>query len=132
MKLNDALNCLAALSALDGRRRVVKDGGEEKIVFEPYTFTGATRMAIARNIASLQAEQKSYEEARNGLIKQMSGGGDTVPSDKVTEFTQEVEKLLYSDSISLKSISESDLNLTVNPIPSSVIAALLPIIEDQG
>jgi hypothetical protein len=132
MKLTDALNCFAALSALDGRQKIVKDGGEEKVVVEPYTFTGATRMAIARNMSALAAEQKSYNEARIGLIKQFSNGADQVPADKMGEFTEEVQKLLEADcpDIKIKKLTEADLNFAVNPLAPSVIAGLLPMLED--
>lgn len=132
MKMREAIALLPALTSLDGRQRVVLDGGVEKIVTEPYRFSANTRMAIARNVAALQAEQVSFNAARNGIIMQMSGGAGKVPDDKVPAFQAELLSLMEADcdGVSMRKISEADLNLAENPIPPSVLAELMPILAD--
>ncbi len=131
MKLNEALNCLQALNALDGRPRVIKDGGQERIVVEPYVFSAATRMAIARNIAALSSEEQAFVSARTNLIRQFGNTDGEVPGEKRKELEGEIKSLLESDAdVKLVFLCEADLQIGVNPIPSSILAALLPVITD--
>lgn len=134
MKLNEALNCLAALNALDGHQKIVKDGGVEKPVFVAYKFSVNVRMTIARNMAKLNAEQKAYQEARNGFIRELSGGGEKVPEDKLPEFRKYDAAILEGECEDLKltKLTMEDLNLGTNEeLPNSVVAALLPLLDDE-
>jgi SUMO ligase MMS21 Smc5/6 complex component len=114
---------------LDGRSKVVKEGSEEKIVVEPYVFSAQTRMALARNFAALQVEQQIYANARVGLAKQFADGKPEVPQERLADFQAELSKLLSDEcGASLVVLTEVDLNLATNPLPPTVIAALLPLL----
>lgn len=133
MKLREALNCLAGFSSLDGYQKIVKDGGVEKPVFVAFKFSVNTRMAIARNMAKLAVEQKAYQEARNGFIRELSGGGEQVPPEKIAEFLKYDAALLDGEceSLTLTKLTMDDLNLAVNEdLPNSVVSALIPILEE--
>ncbi len=131
MKLNEALNCLQSLNALDGRPRVVRDGGQERVVIEPYTLSAPTRMAIARNIASLSAEEQAFNAARQSLIRQFCNADGEIPVEQRKDFESEIKSMLESETeAKLVLLSEADLQIGVNPIPPSVLASLLPVIGE--
>jgi hypothetical protein len=129
MKIREILTAAAALNALDGYTKVVKDGGLDKAVTVPYEFTANVRFSIAKNIAALGPVLRTFESSRKALIKQFSDGGNEVPADAMAAFSEAPSELLDRDEeVSSAELSQADLNLERNPIPPSVIAGLMPLL----
>lgn len=128
LTLQQAIDVRAALLALDNYQAQDKDG---RAIALPYKFSGPTRMAIARNLARANEAYQALQTANNALVAQFSGGAQQVPADKMSAYTTEINKVLQgpADVGAMVKISEADLDLATNPIPGSVLAALVPILE---
>lgn len=120
----------AALQAFDGYKKIVTDtNGAEKQVDATYALTPAVRWAIAKNLAALDPSQKSLNIARNAIVKNLSNGEMSVPKDKMGEFSEALNQILdREETIEYEGFSYEDLKPETNPIPPSVIAALIPIL----
>lgn len=130
MKMSEVLNLLVALRELDGYTKIVMEGGRETSVQASYVFTAATRFTLAKNIAKLQPLAKAYQDAFNAKVKEISGGESKVPKEKEAQFLEELRPLQeQEEEVELTKITEADMKLEVNPIPGSVLANLLPIIQ---
>lgn len=125
-----ALECLDALSALDGTPKLITDGGKETVVTMPMAFTPNVRIAIARNICALRAEKVNFETRRSEIARQLANGGERVAPENMGEYAEAINGLSREKTaeLSVTRLSESDLNLSQNPIPPSVLANLLPIL----
>lgn len=132
LTLKQILDASSAVKALDVYERVVREGGTERVVREPYRFGGATRMTLARTQAALQAHSDAFDKAHNALIRELANGQDHIPADAAGSkqmFVEEIGKLLASEHpIEIAQLSEADLKLDDNPIPPSVLTALLPLL----
>lgn len=114
-----------------------QEGG--KTIAVPFRFNGNVLMAMASNIALSDQVRKNYQEAYNGLIRQISGGKDRVPEEKMGEFNAQIEKAAGApSSVRFERIKESDLCLAsppkppcqvTNAIPPAILAAILPIVD---
>src|SRR4051812_33830461 len=68
----DALNMLAALRNLDGHTIVVKQNGQDTTLVQPWDFgSGSLRLKIARNVSALTAVEKSVEDTRQAIVKEI-------------------------------------------------------------
>lgn len=120
----DALNLHAALLALDGAKDA--DGN-----VQPYKLSGRVRYAVARNLAALKEPVEAYERARVGLVKEFASGGNQVPEDRVPDFLTQIATIQQQPvDVALHQFDEPGLYLDDNAIPSSVLVALLPLIEE--
>lgn len=101
---------------------------------EPYKLAGTVRMAMARNIAKLGEVVGAYQKARNGLIyEHAAAGGNTVAADRLADYERAHADLLESThEIEVIRLSEANLQLDVNEIPVSVLAALIPVMREVG
>lgn len=135
MKLTNIalIECLGALSALDGTPKVIVDGGRETVVTVPMTFTPNVRIAIARNIGALRAEHEKFDKNRAELVRQLSDNSGQVAVDRRGEYVTAFTALSHqeTDEIAITRLTEADLNLGVNPVPPTVLAALLTLIDGQ-
>lgn len=138
MKLTNeqAINLFSALNGLDGYDRVVNGSGTEQVVREIYRFGGTVRLAVAKNINALKPTVDAFTEARNSLIKEISNGAghfNTVTNPEMATKLLIEEKIIMeaeTDNINLVTISVADLRLDENPIPSSRLAFLSPILQE--
>ena len=132
MKTTDILALRAALGELDGYLRIVKDGERERIVREPYKLGAGLRLAIAKNIARTKEPVEAYVTARNAIIRELANGDSTVTGVKeMGELQQRDEELLKAEhDVELIQFKVAELNLDANPIPASVIMAIMPALED--
>lgn len=131
LPLTTILNIHGALSQLDGYERVIDDGGKPRIIKEPYRF-GEAVFALAKLRRVVREHVQDYTEARDNLIREISGGVqiDEENVDQLNRFTESTGKLLKREvDIELVKLTRAELNLTKNPIPPSVIDALLDVIE---
>lgn len=121
------------LSGLDGYARVVKDGEREQVVRMPYSFSGGTLLALAKNTDSLKPVVQQFDSARSRLLLQLSGGtgkltdGTSEHADYLVQLNAMLEK---EQTIDLVKIKDEELGLMPpksNPIPPSVLSQLSPI-----
>lgn len=129
LTVSEVLALSAALSQLDAYQtgKVDKDN---RAIIAPYKFSGTTLMTIAIDIEGAAVVVRSYQKSVNALIGRLSNGGVKVPDDKVGEFNKETTKMMDAPSgVLLARIKESELDLANNPIPASVLSAMLPIID---
>lgn len=126
-----------ALNALDGYTKVV-DG---KPIGAAYDFSGRTRLAIGTDITAVKGAFAKYREALAPDAK--ADGIITLPNDTYDTSRAKPDQLIHFSlkfnevasiptTIELTKIETQDLKLeepTSNPIPGSVLSALVPIIK---
>ncbi len=127
-----------AFSALDGYQKVVKVDREDKIVFVPYTLSGKTRYAIAKNKRILETKIGDFNKARDGLILEITGGVPMIKKEDTANIEKFVAKLnelseVEDDVDGLLQLTLAELGLELetdlNPFPSSVINGLTLLIK---
>lgn len=106
--------------------------------FSDFKFSGSVRMALARNIEVASGVQKNFNDRVTENRINIAGQGKDVPKDKLDTFNTENQKMLEAPAfVALAHIKLSDLCLDAvppscpskNEIPPSMLAALLPIID---
>jgi hypothetical protein len=106
--------------------------------FADFKFSGSVRMALARNIDVASGVQKNCNDRVTENRINIVGPGKDVPKDKLDTFNTENQKMLEAPAfVALAHIKLSDLCLDAvppscpskNEIPPSMLAALLPIID---
>ncbi len=142
LQIKQALTILAALKSLDSYEKQV--GNTSARV--PYSFNGKVRWNIAKNIGILERVDADTTKARDKIIQQASGGGNSIPSpdsvsedqrEKIqaqhTEFAKNLNELLNGEDeiAGLLKIKATDLNLDQNPIPPATLSILSPLIDDD-
>ena len=138
LKVRQILEIYAALQMLDGYEKPVGKGDEQKTIRVSYQFSGKTRKKIARNMTQLRIEVDEFSTASDALFRQLSGGKETLdPNDKkeasqIGEFNRQKIEMMNeeTDELKLKLFTDDEFDLDKNPIPGTVYAALLPLIED--
>jgi len=134
------------LAELNGRNRVIESEGKPADkVFEPFAFPTQTRVNIVRNIQILRPLQEAYQEARKGLVAELSpdGTGHAIDSDpklasrftkrhdELLETKQPVKGLLFIpwsalDTAKVPAVTTARLGILVNDLPKPDDADLLP------
>lgn len=137
LKLSNILNLSAALNALEGRDRVVRENNTDKVVREPYKIDSDALLAIVINMNTLDPLVRAYQRARNVLVREFADekGVVNAASPKGMEFSKKEEALLDADEdVKLRKIKVTALALDKNSIPPGVLAGLFPILkyEDTG
>ncbi len=127
-----------AFSNLDGYQKAVKVDGVDKIVFVPYTLSGKTRYAIAKNLRILSTKIADFNKARDGLIIEVSGGANFIKkedTDKIEKFVSLLNQLseVEDEVDGLLTLSLKELGLEeetdLNPFPATVINGLAQLIK---
>lgn len=138
LKINQIKTLHDAFSSLDGYQRAVKVDGAEKLIFQPYTLSGKTRYAIAKNLRILGSKITDFNKARDGLITEISGGQTFIKkedTEKIETFVTKVNELAeVEDEVDgLLSVTPAELGLELetdlNPFPSNVINGLTLLIK---
>lgn len=147
MRLSTLLSIHAALGALDGYDDVVKVADTQRIVRRPYVYASPkTSWLIAKMKRALKDHVEDYNEARDALIRSLSGGIEIATDDRemVSRFTvkvdelraQEVEvtmgRLKLSELLNVREERGPDgtVHVVSNPIPASVLEVLIDVIEE--
>lgn len=131
----EALSLLQALRTLDGRQVIVKQGTNESVVMQPWDFgSGTLRLRIARNITALAAVEKTVDEARQGVVKELLKTTTAIapgtPADD--SFRVQIGEILKEGAqVDLSRIKASELRLDKNEIPVTALSALTPILDDD-
>jgi hypothetical protein len=128
--VEQVISIFGGLSQLDSYEDICRDGAVEKQCKRPYKFGGGMRMTLSLNRAEAQKVVTAYQQARNALVAQYSGGGANVPDDKRLAF-QDDDRAMYERpaDVTLSKFRRDDLKLEENPIPVSVLSLILPLIE---
>jgi len=122
----DALQAVQALGKLD----TYKDGNET----HHYKFTGGALVNIAKNLRVLKTAAEDYDNARVKLVKQFTDGDAPLKEgdDKWPQFVTAVNGLLNEEvELDIMRIKLSSLKLDANPVPASVLSALMFLIEED-
>ena len=118
------------LSQLNSYTRIVKDGGQEKAVSQPYRFSVGVTVMIAQDVVALRPALQASTDAHDALVRQYANGGNAVPADKAADFVKDANELLKKPSgVSLPTMKLSDLQLDTNPIEPATLVLLDPILE---
>lgn len=135
LTVGQCVQALSGLLALDKYEKVIKDGAGEKTVTVQYKL-GVARFAVARAISVLRPVAEDVEKARLGLLAEVTGGKPVQPnSEQLARLNDEYAKVLSRPcSVEIPKLKLADLRPgdgpNDNPIPPSVLASLLPIIEE--
>lgn len=140
LKVIDALNMLAALRNLDGHTIVIKQNGQDTTIVQPWDFgSGSLRLKIARNVSALTAVEKSVEDTRQAIVKEImkSMPAGTANIQQNTPEWETLQKqfadvLAQPAAVDLVRIRASDLKLDKNEIPITTLVALTPILDDDA
>jgi hypothetical protein len=128
------MNRLAtALRALDGREAIAGKGDAARVVMLPFKL-GPLRHVIAKNLGVLRPHLEAFNEARNGVLREVSGGLRAIDGEKEPEkfarFSEQVDKMATEKaSVELETIPLPQLHLDVNEIPPDAIEALSELLE---
>ncbi|MBS0369058.1 MAG: hypothetical protein JSS57_07655 [Proteobacteria bacterium] len=120
-----------ALRALDGRETV--EAGVK--ITKPYRLTGGKiHYSIAHNLRKLERVGKDYAEAHNKLVAStFEGKPPAEQPEKMEQFQKDAQAIMQQPGINLSELRKihfDDLNTDENQQPSTVIAALLPILTN--
>jgi hypothetical protein len=139
-----ALSLLSALRNLDGHIVVIKQAGQDQTVMVPWEFgSGTLRLRIASNVTALVAVEKSVEDARQSIVKEvlskMPAAEDGKPRAAIPNGSPEFDvfQKQYADmmnapaQVTLARIKASELKLDKNEIPVTALSALVPILDDD-
>lgn len=96
-----------------------------------FKLDGPVRMVIAINIAATRPIVTGYTSVREAMIVQYAHGGAKIPDAEIGRFNADDRKTLQQSlELDFLHIKRSDLKLEENQIPPSVLALLLPILDD--
>lgn len=134
LKVIDIRNLHAGLSALDGFEKAIEKEGKTVSIREFYVFSAKTRWNISKNLRIVNQFVTTFNETRDGLIKQISGGAqiDDTNKEHFSKFLEGIKQIdNQEEEVSgLLKLSFEDLNLEKNQIPSTVLALLDKILVD--
>ncbi len=141
-----ALSLLSGLRTLDGHQVIVKQNGQDAVVLQPWEFgSGLLRLKIANDISLLAAVEKTADDVRVNIIKEIVKG---MPADKdgkppvgltpnTTEFDSfqrqytEVLNSPAQGTQDLARIKVSELKLDKNELSVTALSALSPILDQD-
>lgn len=141
ISVRDALTLASGLRNLDGRLQIIKQpGGGEGTVMVPWEFgSGSFRLRIANDLAIVAAVEKSSEEVRQAIVRELlkRTPGETglkVGTPEYDEFQKQFNQVLDSPAPGARDLSRikaSELKLDKNEIPVTVLQALKPILDQD-
>lgn len=138
LKIKELEPACKAFRKLDGYDRVITLDGKEVVIWVPYQLGGKTRYSISKNIRILAGRIEDFQKSKDGVIKEVTGGGNIIRRDeteKIDAFVKKVAALMEEeDEIEgLMQLTLADLKLDqdedINPIPSEVINGISSFIK---
>lgn len=134
LSVTQALQMLTALRGLDGRQVAVKNAGQDAVILQAWEFSnGLLRLAIAQNIAVLSVVEQNDEKIRTSIVREVfKGEAAKEGTPEMAEFVRQLNDARNAPVLGveqLKRIAAKDLKLERNEIPSSILAALVPILD---
>jgi hypothetical protein len=124
--IQETLALRGAFLALDGIDLQSQSNGQPVTVRQNFKFPAqGVRRKIVRNLRLLETEYKDFLAARDALIREVSGG-EQVQAAQLGEFNKRMAALLNETvDLNLEPLSEDELNLDENEIPSTTAALIL-------
>lgn len=147
LTVGDALSLLQALRNLDGHAVPTKQNGAETVVIVPWEFgSGTLRAKIATDIWVLSQVERAVDDARRAIVAEILA---KMPADKdgnrpvsippgtseFADFQRQLEAATRAPaalSTPLARIKVGELKLDRNEIPVTALAAMAPILDDDG
>lgn len=134
LTVEEIVGLYQALPQLDGYQKV--NPKDSSIAFVPYELDDTIRWDIIKNKKLLKTDAETYEERRKEIISELSPTlGDVAKEDssKLTDFNKRTRTLLARkvEIPGLLKFNKSGiLKDNKNPIPSSILELLMPIIDE--
>lgn len=130
LSIEQMIQINGGLAALDGYQKIIKDGERERVAQELYKLGGGLRLSIAKNKNKIEQILTAFQKARNDLVYQYGNGSASVPDDKAEAFSRDERPMLEMEhDIDISAIDVDQLKLDENPIPGTVLSALMPILK---
>lgn len=137
LTVNKALELAGALQAVNAgyQKHSLDKDGKDVAMQMPYVFSGLTLLSIARDEAAVDDAVAPAQKSAKALFDRLADPKTrTVPPEHQDEYTTQVNAIGdQTINFDFYKISTDDLKLGSdagqNPIPPSVLAALLPIIK---
>lgn len=127
LTVEQAKGVVTGLRQLSKYETVDKDG---KPATGYYKFSGTLRFTMALNIETGTKVEVALQAANVALVAELANGGPSVPDDKMVEYNKRIRAILDAPCrCTFEPIKRDDLKLDDNPIPPTVLALLLPILE---
>ena len=133
LTVEQALDLLAGLTALDGHEELVGEGKQQQKIVVPYTLGGPLRQAIFHDITATKPVAADFQNARNAVVIELSkGAGKLDPGSPESAKLALQTQAMMAQPVDLKldRIKLADLKLDSNPIPGTVLAQLAPILDE--
>lgn len=129
LPVDQVLQIAVSLSQLQCGNKMVKEGGAEKIVCEPYKWPADLSWRIARNLRKARDVASDYDRMLEQERSKMARDKDGQPTEKASaELTVTMRARLDSQiNVDFERFTRAELE-PMN-LPPNVISALLPIIE---
>ena len=125
-----AMNLMGALTALDGRDKVVGEGANEKVLKVAYKMPFNLRLDLAENKLLLERYSIAVSATRNEIVARHSGGLESLAQDhpNYAACRRELTDLENREhEFELVAIDLEALGAEENELPPSILSALLYI-----
>lgn len=124
--IEDLLSINGVLEALSGAVTILHEGKPTQVHF---TFSGATRLAIADAQEAQEAILKPVKAAEKALIKQ-NGGPWALPCLEQKQCSEEIEAMREKEiEIPAFELPLAEFVKDSNPVPASFIKVLRPYLK---
>lgn len=130
LKTSEIIALIPALAALDHYNLVDAAGAQVTV---PYAFSAKTRFNIAKNLRVASQVDAQLTKAKNALVRKYADETGKVEKDNPNHATIIAELNALADATNdavLLTLPYADLVRDDQPVPASVIATLMPIIDD--
>jgi len=150
LKLSNAKirDLLAAHNQLDGWQDVIRENGQKIVVRQPYILSGKAIYNITKNIRLLREFVEKVNKDRDEILSRISLGTNEIDGEKEPEKAREFAKAvgeIEEDVIEVSGLlglkmtellnddlegnEKRDKNRVTNPIPSTALASLAPVLD---
>lgn len=128
LTLQEIEEIAGALRELDGQKQ--PDGTKK-----PYTLSASTRWNVAKNMRILKPHLESLTQTRDGLVAEISGGRQIIRQEEtelMIAYGTRIKPIMAAQEeiAALNRLKLSDLNSDANGVPSTILAALTPLIDE--
>jgi len=130
LTFEQALQVDQGLHALDGYKRIIKDGQREYEATELYKLGPGLRVQIGLAIARLDPVAREFQTQNNDLIRKYADGGTSVAAKNTQDYLAAFQALQKTSSgVVIPHIVVKELDLEHNPIQGTVLGLLNPILD---
>jgi hypothetical protein len=140
IKISEARELLNALITItSGNHTVVTkaSNGDKVSTQVPYTLDDKARWNLTKNLGLAERLVKDADKAREGIIRELSGGSGNISRDEnPAVYQQAVERISAlennTESAPFVRVKVSGLKISAdNPVPGILVSTLRPILEED-